>query len=78
MIVAVRAGAMFMVAGAVRARRARLLPAWFHRLTLATGFVLIIWATYYKPVAALIPLWVPAVSVFILRRIPNAVSPIEA
>jgi hypothetical protein len=78
MILAIRAGAVFVAAGTMRARRAGLLPTWFHVVSMIGVVVTLLWATYSEPLRLLIPIWVACVSVFVLRRLPNLARPTEA
>lgn len=74
----VRAGAVFMAAGTVRARRATLLPPWFTTLSMGAVAVLMILATYSERLSLIVPVWVGCVSLFVLRFLPNAESPVAA
>ena len=71
MVYAMRSGAIFIAADTTRARRAGLVPHWFLWVSYIAAGLLVVTVTYFQLVSPLIPIWVAATSLFILRRLSN-------
>jgi hypothetical protein len=67
-VFALRAAAVFMVAGTTRALRAGLFPRWFALVSYVLALVLVVSVATVRVVSLVFPLWIGVVSVLILVR----------
>jgi hypothetical protein len=67
-VFAVRAAAVFMMAGTTRALRAGLFPRWFAFVSYALALVLLFTTSRFRALGLIFPLWIGAVSLMILVR----------
>ncbi len=68
MIFALRSAAIFMIATTTRAARAGVVPRWFRLVSLAAALVLMLSASYVVALVLIFPVWVGAISLFVLFR----------
>ena len=68
-VFALRAAAVFMMAGTTRALRAGLFPRWFALISYALAFTLVLTVAEVRAVSLVFPLWIGVSSILIrLRR----------
>ncbi len=67
-VFALRAAAVFMMAGTTRALRAGLFPRWFAIISYTLALLLVLTVAEARPVALVFPLWIGVSSILILVR----------
>ncbi len=77
-VFALRAAAVFMMAGTTRARRAGLFPRWFAILSYVLVVVLVTTVAVMRFVTLIFPLWIGVASILVLVRRRHLLAPSDA
>jgi hypothetical protein len=67
-LVALRAAAVFMMAGTTRALRAGMFPRWFALMSYFLAITLVVTVAEVRAVSLIFPVWIGVASVLILLR----------